>query len=68
MENVKAPWASKINLTGLTGAIIGVLAAINVIPEAMQEQVTEAALIVMGVLIPILRTWFTSAKISIGEK
>ena len=67
MENTKAPWLSKINITGLIGAVIGVLASVNVIPEAMQEQVTEAALIVMGVLIPILRTWFTSAKIEIGK-
>jgi len=64
----KSPFLSKINWTGFIGGLIGVLASVNVIPEAMQEQVTEAALIVMGVLIPILRTWFTSAKISIGEK
>ena len=67
MENTKAPWLSKITITGLIGAVIGVLASVNVIPEAMQEQVTEAALIVMGVLIPILRTWFTSVKIEIGK-
>lgn len=67
MENTKAPWLSKINWTGFIGGLIGVMAAIGAIPATMQEQVTEAALIVMGVLIPILRTWFTDAKLTIEK-
>lgn len=67
MENVKSPFLSKINWTGFIGGLIGVLAAIGAIPATMQEQVTEAALIVMGVLIPILRTWFTDAKLAVEK-
>ena len=63
MNESKSLWASKINWAGLTAAGVGVLAALNVIPEDMQEKVTESALMVLGVLIPILRTWFTSKVI-----
>lgn len=64
MNETKSVWASKINWTAMVGAVIGVLAAANVIPAEMQERLTEAALIVVGVLIPVLRTWFTTKAIA----
>jgi len=40
-------------------ALIGVGAALGVIPEELKEPVTEAALIIGPMLVATFRTWFT---------
>lgn len=64
MENTKPTWASKIVWSGVASGAIGILAAVNLIPAEMEQQVTEAALMIMGVLIPILRVFFTDKKLA----
>jgi len=56
---INPPWYSKINYTALVIQIIGLLAILNLIPESMKEQLTEATLLIGPALIQIFRTWFT---------
>lgn len=51
--------SSKINITAGLAGIVGLLSAFDVIPAEQQEAFNEAALIFVGTLIPIFRTWFT---------
>ena len=64
MENTKPTFMSKIVWSGVASGVIGVLAAVNLIPAEMETQVTEATLMIMGVLIPILRVFFTDKKLA----
>jgi len=56
---INKPWYSKINYTALAVQIIGVFAILNLIPADIEEQLTEAALLIGPALIQIFRTFFT---------
>jgi|AntRauTorckE5430_2_1112549.scaffolds.fasta_scaffold05949_5 hypothetical protein len=58
-NDINPPAVSKINWTALVMALIGVGAALGVIPEELKEPVTEAALIIGPMLVATFRTWFT---------
>lgn len=53
---------SKINWTSLIIAVIGGLVAFDVLPQDIEQPVTEITMIVGPVLIATFRTWFTGGK------
>lgn len=59
---INPPWYSKINYTALVIQIIGVFAILNLIPKEIEEQLTEAVMIILPAMIQIFRTWFTQPK------
>lgn len=63
---INKPRWSKINWTALVMFLIGLGVTFNVIPEEYEKQVTDAALMVMPLLIMAFRTWFTEPKPEIG--
>lgn len=56
---MNAPTRSKINYTALIIQMIGVLAILNLIPEELEQPLTEITLLVGPALIQVFRTWFT---------
>ena len=56
------PIKSKINYTGAVISIIGLIAAYDLIPPKAEEHMVELAMIGVGPLIIVFRTWFTGNK------
>ena len=56
------PIKSKINYTGGVISIIGLIAAYDVIPPEAEEHMVELAMIGVGPLIIVFRTWFTGSE------
>ena len=56
------PHKSKINYTGGVISIIGLIAAYDLIPPKAEEHMVELAMIGVGPLIIVFRTWFTENK------
>lgn len=66
---VKSSLASKINWTALSGAIVAVIAAFGIdLSDEVRTNILTSIPIVGGVVIWILRTWFTKSltKGSVG--
>lgn len=56
------PHKSKINYTAAAISIIGLIAAYDLIPPKAEEHMVELAMIGVGPLIIVFRTWFTGNK------
>lgn len=63
MEETKPLWMSKLNWAGFFSFAVGLAAYLNFIPEESQASILEAVMMVFGVLVPVMRTFFTKAKI-----
>ena len=59
---MNAPTVSKINWTALIIALIGVMAAFDVIPADLKEPLIEISMILLPSLIVVFRTWFTDKR------
>lgn len=59
---MNSPTVSKINWTALVIALIGVLAAFNVLPPKLEQPLTEITMILLPSLIVVFRTWFTDKR------
>ena len=53
---------SKINWTSLAIAVVGALVAFDVLPQDIEQPITEITMILGPVLIATFRTWFTGDK------
>lgn len=56
------PHKSKINYTGAAISIIGLVAAYDLIPPKAEEHLVEIAMIGVGPIIIVFRTYFTGRK------
>lgn len=56
---INAPSWSKINWTAFAIAIVGVLAAFDLIPADLKGPLTELVMILGPIAIMVWRTWFT---------
>lgn len=59
---INKPQWSKINWTALMIQVVGIFAILNMIPADMEEQITEAVLLIGPALIQLWRTFFTEPK------
>jgi len=59
----KKIWESKLNWTGLASFVIGLMAFYDVIPAGSEQKILETTMMVIGALVPVLRTFFTETKI-----
>lgn len=66
MEDTKPAWMSKLNWAGLFSFLVGFAAYMNWIPEESQASVLEALMMIFGVMVPVLRTFFTSKKVTVA--
>lgn len=53
------PVNSKINLSALIMALVGILVGLDIIPQEIEEPVVQVTLIGGPALIAVFRTWFT---------
>ncbi|MCK4500987.1 hypothetical protein KAU11_10860, partial [Candidatus Babeliales bacterium] len=56
------PHKSKINWTAAVISVIGLVAAYDVIPPKAEEHLVEIAMIGVGPIIIVFRTYFTGRK------
>jgi len=59
MNKLNSPSVSKINWTALVMAMIGLAVALDMVPPAAEEPLTQITMILGPTLIAIFRTWFT---------
>jgi hypothetical protein len=64
MEDTKPLWMSKLNWAGLFAFVVGLLAYVNVIPAESEAAVLEAVMMLFGILVPVVRTFFTTRKLA----
>jgi len=63
---MNSPTVSKINWTALIIALIGVMAAFDVIPADLKEPLIEISMILLPSLIVVFRTWFTDKRLPVS--